>query len=580
MTIPAHFLALALCAWLPIAASAAPTDFDPTFNGGAPVRLPAGAVGEIAALADGGIAIFNGNEVVRLDAAGRVSATSARIRPLAGGIVAVGLGPSGTIAALETAGYPSVEAFLARYRPDGVPDSTFGGTGVAPVGSYLRGGPRGPLLLDATGRAYFIAYSSQSSYVEESVRRVGPTATDIATLDSACCTLGQALLFGRPSFTPDGGLLVTRYGIASELAVSRIGPHGGPDLSFGAGGVARVALPGGAFPAHAVSTTDGTVLVVGTVVHREVRQAVVARFLANGTLDSSFGNMGVAVMEVARPGETVDAGRIAVQSDGRIVVAVNLVTEPSPRRPFSRGVVARMHADGTPDATFAPAGFATFWWQYGTSLDYLDVLGDGRIVLGGSVWTSAPPDHLVTKDALLFRLKGGADTTLRPLREALAVEYFHAGQGHYFVTTDAQEMSVLDTTPGMGWSRTGRAFRVWDENDGTMKPVCRFWSDQTFAPKSSHFYTPYDQECALLQAGTAWRFERHAFVVRLPEGASGAKQCGTGSQPLYRAYNAGVTGAPNHRYTTDPTLLDQLVAQGWIMEGEAATRVFACVPLQ
>jgi hypothetical protein len=41
-----------------------------------------------------------------------------------------------------------------------------------------------------------------------------------------------------------------------------------------------------------------------------------------------------------------------------------------------------------------------------------------------------------------------------------------------------------------------------------------------------------------------------------------------------------MSGAPNHRYMTDPALLDAMVAQGWIMEGEAATRVFACVPAQ
>jgi hypothetical protein len=43
---------------------------------------------------------------------------------------------------------------------------------------------------------------------------------------------------------------------------------------------------------------------------------------------------------------------------------------------------------------------------------------------------------------------------------------------------------------------------------------------------------------------------------------------------------SNTTGAPNHRYTTDPALLDQLIAQGWSMEGEAQTRVFACVPVQ
>jgi hypothetical protein len=37
--------------------------------------------------------------------------------------------------------------------------------------------------------------------------------------------------------------------------------------------------------------------------------------------------------------------------------------------------------------------------------------------------------------------------------------------------------------------------------------------------------------------------------------------------------------ALNHRCTTDPAVLDGMIARGWTMAGEAATRVFACVPV-
>jgi hypothetical protein len=108
--------------------------------------------------------------------------------------------------------------------------------------------------------------------------------------------------------------------------------------------------------------------------------------------------------------------------------------------------------------------------------------------------------------------------------------------------------------------------------------VCRFWSARSFAPKSSHFYTPYADECAKVKQDPAWLFERNAFFVRMPEGVSGARTCPSGTRPLYRAYNDGQGGAPNHRYTTDAAVLDAMIAQGWTMEGEAVTRVFACVP--
>jgi hypothetical protein len=38
-------------------------------------------------------------------------------------------------------------------------------------------------------------------------------------------------------------------------------------------------------------------------------------------------------------------------------------------------------------------------------------------------------------------------------------------------------------------------------------------------------------------------------------------------------------GAPNHRYTTSLTILNQMIAAGWAFEGNGNTMVFACVPL-
>jgi len=110
--------------------------------------------------------------------------------------------------------------------------------------------------------------------------------------------------------------------------------------------------------------------------------------------------------------------------------------------------------------------------------------------------------------------------------------------------------------------------------------VCRFWSGQSFARKSSHLYTPYADECAKLMHDTVWMYERHALYVAMPGGTPGARTCPLGTRPRYRAYNNGMGDAPNHRYTTDPAVLDAMIAQGWIMEGEAATRVFACMPQQ
>ena len=214
----------------------------------------------------------------------------------------------------------------------------------------------------------------------------------------------------------------------------------------------------------------------------------------------------------------------------------------------------------------------------GADFSFYKLRPDGRILVGGAIWKSYEYPFATT-EAVVLQFAGGDLPLPKPLRERQAVEYLHAGYGHYFFTVDPEEIANLDTSIPAAWARTGRTFEVWDENDGTLSLVCRFWSDPSYAPKSSHAYSPYTHECETLKAGSVWRFERDAFFLRMPEGTPGARTCAGGSRPLYRAYNNGITGAPNHRYTPDVALLDGVVAQGWTFEGEVQTKVFACVPV-
>jgi hypothetical protein len=54
--------------------------------------------------------------------------------------------------------------------------------------------------------------------------------------------------------------------------------------------------------------------------------------------------------------------------------------------------------------------------------------------------------------------------------------------------------------------------------------------------------------------------------------------CPIGSTPLYRLYNDGQGGAPNHRYTVDPRNRRSMIAANWIAEGNGADGVFGCLP--
>ena len=154
------------------------------------------------------------------------------------------------------------------------------------------------------------------------------------------------------------------------------------------------------------------------------------------------------------------------------------------------------------------------------------------------------------------------------------VEYFHAAFGHYFLTHLADEIVKLDNGILGGWARTGRTINAWTTPAANSVAVCRFFS-AAFAPKSSHFYTSFASECELVKRDASWSFEGEVFHVALPD-ARGA--CAAATQPVFRLYNDGRSGAPNHRFTTDTALRSEMVARGWLPEG-AGAGVTMCAPL-
>src|SRR5215470_3375476 len=98
-----------------------------------------------------------------------------------------------------------------------------------------------------------------------------------------------------------------------------------------------------------------------------------------------------------------------------------------------------------------------------------------------------------------------------------AVEYYYAAWDYYFVTSFPDEIVLLDGGAFGGvWMRTGQTFNVWAQPATGTLPTCRFFST-SFAPKSSHFYTPYANECASLKTNPSWQYEAIAFYLQVPD---------------------------------------------------------------
>jgi len=169
---------------------------------------------------------------------------------------------------------------------------------------------------------------------------------------------------------------------------------------------------------------------------------------------------------------------------------------------------------------------------------------------------------------------GGPPPPAPPPGAMSAIEYYHAAFDHYFITASADEIGKLDAGTFAGWVRTGRQFNVFAAPATGLRTACRFFST-AFGARSSHFYTPDAPECSTVRGNPDWQFEGDVFYT-MPPGLEGG--CASGTKPVYRMYNNGQGGAPNHRYTTEASVRALMLAQGWIAEGYGTLGVMMCAP--
>ena len=151
-----------------------------------------------------------------------------------------------------------------------------------------------------------------------------------------------------------------------------------------------------------------------------------------------------------------------------------------------------------------------------------------------------------------------------------AVEYYNASLDHYFMTSFANETAILDAgQPIPGWTRTGESFPTFAAAEPDFATVCRFYGTPGRGV-NSHFYTAFDSECTDLEANPDWIFEADVFYIPTPNGV----QCPASTRPVFRLYNNGLGGTPNHRYTTSWPTVNLMQSKGWLLEG-----VVMCTPL-
>jgi uncharacterized delta-60 repeat protein len=510
---------------------------------------------------------------------------------------------------IDPRGGPRI-TLLARFRPDGSPDLSFGSAGRVDV-----------------GRPYSAVTELRTNVLFEDRQ-------------------GNILL---------GGLLVNPSTTERwKLAVARLTRAGAIDTSFGIGGFAFWTPPADSSSSACngdvslvgfVERADGSVLPYGSRIKLsdfssiEQQCMFVAQFTSDGRLDPAFGAGGIVESTIGgnagmAAGRLLANGNFEAWGVGstyvKLVLGIDgktIFSSTAPRPGYNGGVsvqrggtflglqyegpqlfifveritIEARASDGTVMSTILDQGQVR---ADATASGYtiIAMTPDGGVMAKGNrpdllyqppfiyyrhhlcVWRSTgrlqvcedvgPPTSLQNGTSYLapdgsYYLAGNTSFALQEtVRKgyiarfqvtAPQIEYYNTLLRHYFVTYDGDEAQIIDKGgAGQGWERTGQSFK-----SGGTSASCRFYGTPGIGP-NSHFYTTDADECEKVKRDPGWTFEGTAFYAT-PQ-LNG--QCASPLRPVHRLYNnRAAQNDSNHRYVIDLTLVGGLTAQGWVYEG-------------
>ncbi len=249
---------------------------------------------------------------------------------------------------------------LARYNPDGSLDASFGGTGKV--------------------RAGFGPFS-----IEE----------------------GFALLR-----EPNGKLVVGGWAASSPLdpgvdfVLMRFLPTGQPDPAFGSGGKVKANLGADDWVLVLARQADGKLLAGGRSGPVGSHDFALARFLPNGSLDTTFGTAGKVTVDFSGRDDSIEA--LALLADGRILAAGPSGIGPN-GGPFKMAF-ARFTRQGKPDPTFGVSGKTLLSFGQSSAATALALLPGGKFLVGGGIASTGGPANM-NFAVLRFTANGKLDPT-------------------------------------------------------------------------------------------------------------------------------------------------------------------------
>ncbi len=221
---------------------------------------------------------------------------------------------------------------VARYNADGTLDTTFNGNGTVTTDVGPSNAGAFGVVVQADGK--IVAAGQTSDYgngyavvrynVDGSLdASFGPNSNGIITLQipGGSRSTAQDLALQEDGKIVVVGAYMNNATTSVDVGLVRFNTNGILDTTFGVGGIVKSDFGSDENGLDVVIQPDGRIVIVGLRTQAGVGyNSLIARYTANGTLDSTFGTGGFTVT-AQTPGSPNMFTAVALQADGRIVAA-------------------------------------------------------------------------------------------------------------------------------------------------------------------------------------------------------------------------------------------------------------------
>jgi uncharacterized delta-60 repeat protein len=288
-------------------------------------------------------------------------------------VEAIKVQPDGKLVVLDSGFDPVLFQRVRRFLPDGTPDPSFDGDGVAePL--VAPGFWTGELALQPDGKIVIAGYSAD----DYAVARLMPDGSLDPSFDGDTGN-GNGIVHTTltPSFDQpedvavdsQGRIVVAGTTGTDDVGIARYLPDGKLDKSLAGDGTLIDVTPS-VEDVSSLAAVEGGLVVAGGVGH----DSFVYRYTEQGNVDTAFAQLGHKVADYGA-GEPDWPGSLALQSDGTIVLGISMYgpTSDPPDK------VVALTPSGQADTGFAGTGS----FSASAGINSVATAGDDKIVVGG-----------------------------------------------------------------------------------------------------------------------------------------------------------------------------------------------------